>query len=305
MPTNIYISKGHRGEQNLYEDLIIESLKMYGQDVYYLPRDIVIKDNILNEDIQSSFNDAYAIEVYVEEADGFGGDATFLTKFGLEIRDQCTLIVAKRRWEQLIGKWNNYIDTPRPKEGDIIYVPFSNMMFEIRFVEHEQPFYQLNKLPVYKLQCELFEYRSEQIDTGIPELDVFNYKYGDKIAYRITGGGVGFKAGMKVRQVLDADNNIVVVGEVALFNRNRLNTDMADLYITNIKATNGSNNLFEVGPISDMNETINSWQIEQIYGIKDGDDKFMPDDPFAQNSTFENTAETIIDFNESNPFGEV
>jgi hypothetical protein len=303
MPTNLYISQGYRGEQNLYEDLIIESIKFYGQDVYYLPREIVVRDGILSEDIESKFGSAYAIEMYVESVDGYEGDGTFLSKFGLEIRDSAKLVVAKRRWEKLIGKWTNPETTPyRPKEGDLIYVPFSKSLFEIRFVEHEQPFYQLKNLPVYKLQVELFEYRSEKIDTGIAELDEFEILNSARTTFRISGGSIGFKNGEIIVQTYDG---ITISGEVAGFKRDPDNALLADIDIVGIAASDNSDKTYQLGEISNRIGSNTGWTITKIYGISDGDDKFTSHDHLAQNSTFEQKADDIIDFSESNPFGEI
>ena len=163
---NLYFSAGARSEQNLYEDLIIESIKIYGQDLYYLPRDLVNVDDVFREDPESKFNSNYLLEMYVDNADGFDGEGDLFTKFGVEIRDQVTLTVAKRRWEQTVMRYDNEIKGIRPLEGDLIFTPFSKKMFQIMHVEHEQPFYQLNNLPVFKLQCELFEYNDEDFDVN-------------------------------------------------------------------------------------------------------------------------------------------
>lgn len=163
---NLYFSAGAKSEQNLYEDLIIESIKIYGQDLYYLPRDLVNVDDVFREDPESRFNSNYLLEMYVDNADGFDGEGDLFTKFGVEIRDQVTLTVAKRRWEQTVMRYDNEIQGIRPLEGDLIFTPFSKKMFQIMHVEHEQPFYQLNNLPVFKLQCELFEYNDEDFDVN-------------------------------------------------------------------------------------------------------------------------------------------
>ena len=163
---NLYFSAGAKSEQNLYEDLIIESIKIYGQDLYYLPRDLVNVDDVFREDPESKFNSNYLLEMYVDNADGFDGEGDLFTKFGVEIRDQVTLTVAKRRWEQTVMRYDNEIQGIRPLEGDLVFTPFSKKMFQIMHVEHEQPFYQLNNLPVFKLQCELFEYNDEDFDVN-------------------------------------------------------------------------------------------------------------------------------------------
>jgi hypothetical protein len=302
MPTNVYISQGYRNEQLLYEDLVIESIKQYGQDVYYLPRNLVIKDGILNEDIESSFTDAYAIEMYLDSLEGFEGDGTILSKFGLEIRDQANLIVSKRRWEQLVGTWNNQIDGIRPKEGDLIYIPFSKTLFEIRFVEHERPFYQLQNLPVYRLECELFEYRSEKIDTGIPELDVYEQLYGSATTFQISGGTKSFIAGEIVAQTIDG---VTITGEVSSFKRDGTNGSLADLKLVGITSDDTSQIGFQLGSIFSNDSTNTEWSITKIYGINDGDDKYMPNDVFGDNSNYEILGDDIIDFTETNPFGEI
>jgi hypothetical protein len=163
---NIYFSAGARSEQNLYEDLIIESIKIYGQDLYYMPRDLVNVDAVFREDPVSSFNSNYLLEMYVDNIDGFDGEGDLFTKFGVEIRDQVTFTVSKRRWQQTVMRYDNEITGTRPFEGDLVFTPFSKKLFQIMHVEHEQPFYQLNNLPVFKLQCELFEYNDEDIDVS-------------------------------------------------------------------------------------------------------------------------------------------
>ena len=171
MPTNVYFSTGTTSEQKLYEDLIIEQLKIYGQDVYYLPRKIANKDTIFGEDPASSFDDSYIIEMYVDNTDGYMGEQEIIKKFGLELRDDIKFTVSKLRWETLISNNSDLQNTTRPNEGDLVYFPTTKAFFEIQFVEHEQPFYQQSALPVYKLSCTKWEYSSERVDTGIAEID--------------------------------------------------------------------------------------------------------------------------------------
>ena len=170
MPTNVYFDTGTTSEQRLYEDLIIEQLKIYGQDVYYLPRKIANKDTIFGEDPASSFDDSYIIEMYVDNTDGYMGEQEIIKKFGLELRDDIVFTLSKLRWETLV-KNNSDLTAERPQEGDLVYFPTTNAFFEIQFVEHEQPFYQQSALPVYKLSCTRFEYSSERLDTGISTID--------------------------------------------------------------------------------------------------------------------------------------
>ena len=181
MTTNLYFSQKVRSEQGLYEDIIIEALKMYGQDVYYIPRDIVSENTIFGEDVPSRFNSSHKIEMYIENVEGFDGEGDLFTKFGVEIRDQATFVVARRRWTDAVKRIDSEITSVRPLEGDLIYLPLSNSMFQIMHVEHEQPFYQLSNLPTYKLRCELFEYNDEDLDTGVTTIDNiqrdFAYRY--------------------------------------------------------------------------------------------------------------------------------
>ena len=171
--TNVYFSNGTRNEQYLVEDLIIESLKIYGNEFMYIPRTLVSKDEILGEDRLSKFTSSFPIEMYFENVDSLGGQGAFIQKFGLMMEQSATLVVARRRWEQMVGRYGQTILPNRPCEGDLIYFPLTKGLFEIKFVAHQDPFYQLGKLYVYKLQVELFQYASERIDTGIAPIDAF------------------------------------------------------------------------------------------------------------------------------------
>lgn len=173
MARNVYFTHGTRNEQLLIEDLIIESLSIYGQDFFYIPRTLVAKDEILGEDRLSEFKSAFPIEMYFENIDSFDGQGAFIQKFGLMMEQSATLTVAKRRWEQLVGRFGVTTIPSRPNEGDLLYFPLTKGLFEIKFVQHQDPFYQLGKLYVYKLQVELFQYASERINTGLSDVDVF------------------------------------------------------------------------------------------------------------------------------------
>ena len=173
MPRNRYFTMGTTSEQNVWEDIIIESLKIYGQDVRYIPRTLIAKDEILGEDRLSQFNSQYPIEAYFENIDNFEGQGSFIQKFGLMVEQSATLVIARKRWEQLIGTYEDTILPNRPNEGDLIYFPLTKGLFEIKFVQHQDPFYQIGKLYVYKLQIELFQYASEKLNTGDDAIDVF------------------------------------------------------------------------------------------------------------------------------------
>ena len=172
---NPYFQQGARTEQNLLQDLINEQLKMYGVEVHYLPRKYVTENTVNREVIQSTFDDAYPIEAYVENVDGYGDNPTLLSKFGIQATNELNLIISKERWENyiqpLIKNETNVKLSTRPKEGDLVYFPLGDRLFEIKYVEHERPFYQLQKNYVYELRCELFRLEDELIDTGIDEID--------------------------------------------------------------------------------------------------------------------------------------
>lgn len=162
---------GRSSEQNLYEDLIIESMKIYGLEVYYIPRKEFNEDKILTEDPLSTFEHAYPIEMYMENVMGFEGEGELLTKFGVEVRDTASFVVARRRWDQLIGSKGQTVLANRPAEGDLIYFPLTRSYFEIRKVDGLSPFFQVGKLYTYKMMCELMQFSNERINTGIEEID--------------------------------------------------------------------------------------------------------------------------------------
>lgn len=173
MARNVYFSHGTKNEQYLIEDLIVESLSIYGQEMYYIPRTLVAKDEILGEDRLSEFKNAYPIEMYFDNVTDYGGQGPFIQKFGLFNESTATFTVARRRWDQLVGRFGQTIIPTRPAEGDLLYFPLTQVLFEIKFVDHLDPFFQLGKFYVYKLQVELFQYASENIETGIPDIDEF------------------------------------------------------------------------------------------------------------------------------------
>jgi len=172
---NPFFQQGSRSEQNLIQDLINEQLRMYGVEVHYLPRKYVTEKTILREVIQSAFDDAYPIEAYLDNYEGYSDNPVLLSKFGIQQTQEVTLIISKDRWESyiqpLIKNETNIRLSTRPKEGDLIYFPLGDRLYEIKYVEHEKPFYQLQKNYVYELRCELFRYEDELIDTGIESID--------------------------------------------------------------------------------------------------------------------------------------
>ena len=185
MALNPFFLQGSQSEQRLIQELINEQLTIYGVEVIYLPRKIVNQDTVLNEIQSSKFDDNFAIEAYVNTYEGYGGAGDIMTKFGMSLKDELTVTISKERYEDFIAPFLGELDTSnddeinvagRPREGDLIYFPLGRRLFEVKFVEHEQPFYQLGKNYVYQLKCELFEYSDElggwdQLSTTTDEID--------------------------------------------------------------------------------------------------------------------------------------
>ena len=191
MATNSYFTQGTTGEQDLVEDLVIEQIKMFGKDVYYIPRTLVNEDTVFGEDSLSAFNGAHLIEAYIEDASGFRGDGDMFSKFGIRISDQVTFIISRKRFTEAVDDNATLIVEGRPNEGDLIHFPLANKTFEIQFVEHEVPFYQLGKIHVWGLRCELFEYSNEDFNTGVAEVDAVEVNFANAITVTVASGGTG------------------------------------------------------------------------------------------------------------------
>ena len=292
MATNPYISQKNRSEQSLYEDLIIESIKFYGQDVYYLPREIVEKEDIFLDSIQSQFGDAYKVEVYVENSEGFDGEGDIFTKFGIEIRDQATFVIARRRWRELVG--DRLADAQfRPREGDVIYLPLSESLFQVMKVETETPFYQLSQLPTFRMQCELFEFSDEDFDTGIPDIDNIEvegaFQYELQMPPFVEGDESYYLVGEDVQQVFD---DYILNGEVTSWN-----SDTRMLKIAHTGATDGKYHEWATDrPV--VGENASMTPVSQDEGVNE----IQVD---AQNKIFNDWEGDFLDFSESNPFGDI
>ena len=273
-------------ERSLYQNLIKEAIQIYGHDVYYVNRETVALDNVLGEDALSKYTNAEPIEMYVEDSESFGGDKEIISQFGLENRNEITFVVSKERFQEMDSQinleegegsialedgsvdqtdnsstvstltGNFYIlqdiattDADRPQEGDLVYHPIFAKMFEINFVDHDEPFYQLDNNPVYKLRCKQFEYASEIIDTGIATIDAIEGDLTtDSRAYQIS-----------------------------------LENEVGSIQLENAADTGGA-----------------SFIITEDYIVGDYDT-----DKTSQNELFDQLDDTVLDFSESNPFGDV
>ena len=177
MALNPFFLQGSSGEQNLIQELINEQLKIYGIEVTYIPRKFVRKQTIIEEIQSSKFDDNFLLEAYLNNYEGYSGAGDIMTKFGVSVRDEVSLVISRERFEDFISPFLEGVDDSeievydRPREGDLVYFPLGKRLFEVKFVEHEKPFYQLGKNYVYEIQCELFEYEDEVLDTSIDEID--------------------------------------------------------------------------------------------------------------------------------------
>ena len=271
MATSVYFDKGTNSEQKLYEDLIIEQLKIFGHDVYYLPRTLIKEDTLFGEDVLSKFDDAYGIEMFMEQVEGYGGEKELVSKFGLEIRDEATFVVSRRRWISLIGADSNLIVSTRPNEGDLIYFPRLQKLFEINFVDHDDPFFQVDNVPVYKLYCSTFEYSSEQLDTGITAIDAIEDESSlDVLFYQIT-----------LEQAADYNENMAL--------------EDGDLLLEETDADNILSETDSAG--NSLITEYGDYIISESYVIDTIDEQ-------ATNIFIETQADSILNFTEGNPFGE-
>lgn len=276
-------------EQNLYEELIIESVQIYGTDVYYIPRESMGHDQILNDDIISEYKDAYQIEMYIENTEGFDGDGDLFTKFGIEIRDAVTFIVSKRRWNDVIASYRDDAAWWRPREGDIIYIPLTESTFQIMKTEEKTPFFQIGKLNVFKMSCELYDYSGENFNTGIPEIDrveTFAYQY----QVTLSDSADGYIFGENVTQTFSS--GVVMRGEIINIEADS-NTR---LFIAHSGANDGKYHDFIPGLPIVGSQSGQSWNVLDVIQLQ-------KIEASSQGDIFKEAASTILDFSEDNPFG--
>jgi len=293
MATNHYFNN-HPGivtpEQLLVEDLIIESIQQYGSDVYYVPRkSLSSEDSIYGEDPVKLYDAAYPMEMYLQSATGFEGPGEFFSKFGLEIRDSVRLIVARRTYEKYVP----VATYPRPREGDLVYSPALHNIYEIKFVEEEKTFFMLGRRPplfyFYELSLELYKFSNERFNTGIDEIDDIGRAYSYTQTMTLSSGGTGtYKRGELVYQ----GNSFVTATSTAIvkdwFPSN--NT----LQLINMKGT-FSQSANVRGNTSNALFTLSTFNRQNFDGVSD---------ELTNNLEIQTDANGIIDFTETNPFGE-
>ena len=311
MARNPYI-RDVNSEQKLVEDLTVETIKAMGRDMVYIPRKLQNEDSLFGEDNNSKFDDVYDIEMYILNVSGFEGEGDIIVKYGLEIKDRATFVVARKRFTDEVTEADSSIN--RPREGDLIYFPLTKALLEINFVEHENPFYQLGALYSYTLVCETFTYNNEEFSTGIQELDeIFTDRRvstrslgltGSVIAEDTTGRtSVNYVQGETVFQVAgeqgDTFANATGTAEVADWNSNT-----KTLLITNI----AGNLLYTSGGESIKGASSGA---EYIITSAVTSDIILPQNVettelFGDNQIFEleSNSDNIIDFSDSDPFSE-
>ena len=202
MPTSPYFPTYYQGdsdEQTLYQDLVDEQIKLFGSDIYYLPRTI-LKDNTLDDIVYSKYQEQFQVEMLLSNVEGFGETSEFISKFGLRVTDEVKFRVSTRRWDEVVAANNPTLTVDgRPNEGDLLYFPLTKDLYEIKFVEREQPFYQFGKIQYYSMTAEIYEVGSDDFDTGVAEIDVVEEVYASAIKLFMDPGGTGdFTVGEEV-----------------------------------------------------------------------------------------------------------
>jgi|TARA_A100001388_G_scaffold261676_1_gene230725 hypothetical protein len=283
MATNSYFTQGTTGEQDLVGNLVVEQIKMFGKDVYYIPRTLVKNDSVFGEDTLSQFNGAFLIEAYIEDASGFRGDGDMFSKFGVRISDQVTFIISRTRFTEAVDDNAQLIVEGRPNEGDLIHFPLANKTFEIQFVEHEVPFYQLGKIHVWGLRCELFEYSDEDFDTGVAAVDQIEVDFSNAVTVNFAAGGSGD----------------FTVGEIVAGGTSNVTAE-----VKSWDSTTRQLQVFNRSGIFTIPETVTGQTSSAAWTTASYNTINNVNSEFDQNFALETTADGVIDFTESNPFGE-
>ena len=287
MATNQYFN--HHGtntpENRLIENLMIESIKTYGIDVYYLPRTLNNEDTLLGEDASSSYDSAHTIEMYIKTVDGFEGSGDFISKWGLQIKDQITFTVAKRRWQELGLSTDGRAKIPH--EGDLIYFPITKALFQILFIEDESIFYQTGQLQSYDMLCEMFTYSDQTFDTGIDELDAIERTHSYSVDFTMNTGSGNYTVGETVYQGASLAA-ATVKGEVGSWNSTTKILNLLNM------TGNFSGTVNIIGDDSSASYSITSFDAQQSAANTAAT---------SSNVEIEAEADAIIDFTEGNPFG--
>lgn len=284
MPTSKYFPLyygGYSGEQNLVQDLVDEQIKLFGSDVYYLPRTI-LKENTLDDIIYSKFENQFQIEMLLSNVEGFGEQSEFISKFGIRITDEVKFIVSARRWEQESYRYKLTVDG-RPNEGDLLYFPLTTDIYEIKFVERESPFYQFGKIQFIIMTAEIYEIGNDKIATGVDEIDEIEQLFSTAIGLNMKTGGTG----------------IFTIGEVV--------TGSISNVTGEVKSWNPSTRVLQIinrtGTFVE-NESLTGDDSEAVWIVDNFSTIENTNSEYDQNKYIEDTADPLIDWGEVNPFGE-
>lgn len=284
MPTSHYFPLnygGYKGEQNLVQDLVDEQIKLFGCDIYYLPRN-VIKDNTLDDIVYSEFTQKIVIEMLLQNVEGFG-QAEFISKFGLKITDEIKFSVSRRRWDEEVKRLN--VDNmARPLEGDILFFPLTKDLYEIKFVEVEAAFHQLGKLYFYQITAEIYEIGNEKIDTGVSDIDVIEELLSPAIELVMATGSdtTNYIIGESVEGAVSG-----VTATVSQWNPT-----------TRILTVIGRSGTFVEDEIITGEESNAGWTTDTFNTQED------PNTEYDENKYIQDESDEILDFSEKNPFGE-
>ena len=284
MPTSPYFPtyyQGYSGEQDLAQDLVDEQIKLFGSDIYYLPRTI-FKDTTLDDIIYSKFENQFQVEMLLVNVQGFGDQSEFISKFGLRITDEVKFIVSSRRWDQTSDGYDLTV-IGRPNEGDLLYFPLTEDLYEIKFVERESPFYQFGKLQFYVMTAEIYEIGNDKIDTGVGEIDEIETLFSSAIGITMAvGGTTDFTVGETVTGSVSNET-----GEVKSWDSvNRI------LQVINRTGT------FATGENITGDTSGAVWTVATYSTIENTNSEY------DQNAYIEDEADELIDWGERNPFGE-
>ena len=277
-------ANGSAQEQKFIENLVVESIEIYGQDIYYVPRTIVNKDTVFGEDSDTKFESAKAIRAYVNNVEGWEGQGELLSKFGVRIEDKTTFIFSREKFKEHVDDSVTLNVEGRPNEGDLIWFPTTKHLFEIQFVEAEKPFYQLGKGYVWECQCELFEYSDEDLDTGIAEIDAIETAFANAITVNFATGGSG-----------DFTVGEIVAGGTSNVTAEVKSWDSATRTLEIINRTGTFN----------TNETVTGNTSGAVHTPETYNTLNNTSSEYDQNYSFETVDDEILDFTESNPFGTV
>jgi len=286
MPTSSYFPSyygGTSGEQGLVQDLVDEQIKLFGTDIYYMPRTI-LRDNTLDDIIYNKYTEQFQIEMMLQNVEGFGSPSEFISKFGLRITDEVRFSVSQRRWDEEVTEHNPTLTVDgRPNEGDLLYFPLTKDLYEIKFVEREDPFYQLGKVYYYTMTAEIYEYGSDDISTGVAEIDVIETLLSNAIALTMAVGGSG-----------DFTIGETITGSTTSTEREVKSWDDATRILQVINRTG----TFATGEAMVGNDS------GAVHVVGTFDTLNNTNSEYDQNRVIETAADDIIDWTEGNPFGE-